>query len=453
MSDIINRVPRELLERIDRQMIAEGMAPDDQLRALLSEQSQAAPDEAVGYIEVWNEGTAAEYVEAVLTGAPLPHGTKLYTHPAPSQPSGRVTDVRTLITEAIGFEWQWNETQTVNGSDLLRIASLLLATPHPEQPQASAAQSAALVKMPDVDDLANFIRFTDGNHKMGAGALAERIVDWLSAPSAAQSAPAGEQPAPYGWVAAGQFFAAREDAADAAEKTPCVEVYSRPQVLAILSRSAERQALAEELARLLKQSGDEFRALKSAPAGEREAVSYEHWKVDMEPYGFSGLDAFQAGASWQRTHSAGVPEGWREFIEDCANTAGGMVNGNRLSIRAQELLAAAAAQPAAQGSVRTVEVEIEGLGCCQLQTSGDKVFMPAVTVRDILRMAAAQDQGEVQRLREALGDAAQSLETISNGAGLDEFMKDASDVRCYARSRAGVARAALAASTGQEVKP
>lgn len=36
-----------------------------------------------------------------------------------------------------------------------------------------------------------------------------------------------------------------------------------------------------------------------------------------------------------------VPEGWREFIEDCATTAGGMVNGNRLSHRAAELLAAA----------------------------------------------------------------------------------------------------------------
>lgn len=34
-----------------------------------------------------------------------------------------------------------------------------------------------------------------------------------------------------------------------------------------------------------------------------------------------------------------VPDGWREFIEDCATTAGNMVNGNRLSARAKELLA------------------------------------------------------------------------------------------------------------------
>lgn len=97
----------------------------------------------------------------------------------------------------------------------------------------------------------------------------------LRAAMESQSAPAGEQPAPYGWVAAGQFFAAREDAVDAAEKTPCVEVYSRPQVLAILDRSAERQALAEELARQLRQTCDELRALKSAPAGEREAVEQQ----------------------------------------------------------------------------------------------------------------------------------------------------------------------------------
>lgn len=48
-------------------------------------------------------------------------------------------------------------------------------------------------------------------------------------------------------------------------------------------------------------------AAQSAPAGEREAVAYEHWKADMESYGFSGLDAFQAGAAWQRTQSEGVP--------------------------------------------------------------------------------------------------------------------------------------------------
>lgn len=30
----------------------------------------------------------------------------------------------------------------------------------------------------DVDALANFIRFVDGNHTLGAGALAEKIANW-----------------------------------------------------------------------------------------------------------------------------------------------------------------------------------------------------------------------------------------------------------------------------------
>jgi hypothetical protein len=40
--------------------------------------------------------------------------------------------------------------------------------------------------------------------------------------------------------------------------------------------------------------------------------------------------------------AAGVPEGWREFIEECAKTAGGEVCGNNLASRAKALLAAAA---------------------------------------------------------------------------------------------------------------
>ena len=35
--------------------------------------------------------------------------------------------------------------------------------------------------MPDVDALAQFIREVDGSHQLGAGALAERIVEWLAA--------------------------------------------------------------------------------------------------------------------------------------------------------------------------------------------------------------------------------------------------------------------------------
>lgn len=61
----------------------------------------------------------------------------------------------------------------------------------------------------------------------------------------------------------------------------------------------------------------------------------------------------------------------------------------------------------------------------------------------------AAPQTEQSWLLEALRDAAQSLETISNGAGKDEFMRDMADIRGYARSRAGVARAALSAQGGE----
>lgn len=69
-------------------------------------------------------------------------------------------------------------------------------------------------------------------------------------------------------------------------------------------------------------------------------------------------------------------------------------------------------------------------------------------VGTLLTMPAAP-QPEQSGLVEALADAAQSLETISNGAGKDEFMQDMADVRGYARSRAGVARAALSAQGGE----
>lgn len=61
-------------------------------------------------------------------------------------------------------------------------------------------------------------------------------------------------------------------------------------------------------------------------------------------------------------------------------------------------------------------------------------------------IAKTAPQPEQSGLVEALAEAAQSLETISNGAGKDEFMQDMADVRGYARSRARIARAALASA-------
>lgn len=68
-------------------------------------------------------------------------------------------------------------------------------------------------------------------------------------------------PEPYGWIAAGNFYTEREAAISAAGKTPCIEVYSRRQMDASERRSAERQGVAEELARLLNAAGNETREL------------------------------------------------------------------------------------------------------------------------------------------------------------------------------------------------
>lgn len=76
-------------------------------------------------------------------------------------------------------------------------------------------------------------------------------------------------------------------------------------------------------------------------------------------------------------------------------------------------------------------------------------FDPALHNLIAAPIAQTAPQPEQSGLVEALADAAQSLETISNGAGKDEFMQDMADVRGYARSRAGVARAALSAQGGE----
>jgi hypothetical protein len=72
---------------------------------------------------------------------------------------------------------------------------------------------------------------------------------------------------------------------------------------------------------------------------------------------------------------------------------------------------------------------------------------------ELTRLARQGDQIEIDGLkvlcdgfRAQLADAAQSLETISLQAGRDEFMKDMTQIRGYANSRARVAQGALSAN-------
>ncbi len=56
---------------------------------------------------------------------------------------------------------------------------------------------------------------------------------------------------------------------------------------------------------------------------------------------------------------------------------------------------------------------------------------------------------DLQALTQALQDAAQSLETISQQAGRSEFMQELGEVRGYAGSRASIARVALIKAGGR----
>lgn len=60
-----------------------------------------------------------------------------------------------------------------------RFAHLVAAAERAKLYALPGAQPAPSV--PDVDALAQFIREVDGKHQLGAGALAERIVEWLAA--------------------------------------------------------------------------------------------------------------------------------------------------------------------------------------------------------------------------------------------------------------------------------
>ena len=55
---------------------------------------------------------------------------------------------------------------------------------------------------------------------------------------------------------------------------------------------------------------------------------------------------------------------------------------------------------------------------------------------------------EIERLREALNDAATSLNTIAEQSGKDEFLTDIRDIRAYAANRAAEARKAALAHRG-----
>jgi hypothetical protein len=90
-------------------------------------------------------------------------------------------------------------------------------------------------------------------------------------------------------------------------------------------------------------------AQATTESAEREPWYCPHCKTGVPPQNVTfeeshdpraGGCGYRVGEWPAATEKAGVPEGWREFMEFCATTHGKEVNGNGLSFRAKQLLAA-----------------------------------------------------------------------------------------------------------------
>ena len=242
---------------------------------------------------------------------------------------------------------------------------------------------------------------------------------------------------------------------------------------------------------------DGQRAAQSAPAGESEAFrewsvkvgaayvtenGYTVWKHDNECGEFC---AFKAGAAWQRTQSAGVPEGWRDALQKIARHAPPVNCAAKTEVEKLALIAvhaliafsapqfskptdhqsakvgtAAPVQPAAQGEFgnayqgaredlaiwkrRALEAEARVRQQDQIidQMGEDLNAINGPTFMGEPVIPAAQDQGEVLTEHSGCG----------RGIQVDQLT-----VRMYPGDKVVMVRGrigkALAASTGQEVKP
>lgn len=102
-----------------------------------------------------------------------------------------------------------------------------------------------------------------------------------------------------------------------------------------------------------------WQGCNAPPAAAVVMPAYRHMSEDLDAAFVEGYNsaldevAHLNPASDDSEHALEmvVPEGWREFVAECAGMAGGMVNGNQLSLRAQELLAAAPAPEPASRAV------------------------------------------------------------------------------------------------------
>lgn len=171
----------------------------------------------------------------------------LYAHPLPP------ADVPTGLAHRLLKAYDHGDTGAIEAAieDIRTMLAAAPATPAAGVPEGWSIQrefspSGYAIQMPSGAAL----RITE----TGGGGVETAFCQLISAMlAAAPTPPASEQQRavvmpkncvePYGWVAVGQFFSDRDQAIKAAEKTACIEVYSRPQLLAALSGNGLRDNL------------------------------------------------------------------------------------------------------------------------------------------------------------------------------------------------------------------
>lgn len=156
---------------------------------------------------------------------------------------------------------------------VLARADELAALAVPAPLQAEQDERASI----DVDQLANFIRSIDGDHKMGAGALAEHIAGYVS-----------------GWV---------ERSAALSAAAPALPVSAEPQqavpgadlaqdagfrAAAVLYRRAKASELPVAWAALVKAAGSA--ATPSVPSGEQESIDTPEFREHLSDLRYPWTD-------------------------------------------------------------------------------------------------------------------------------------------------------------------
>jgi len=86
------------------------------------------------------------------------------------------------VVTATAYRWRYRGAVKWQYGELTEeTARVAKEHNHEVQPLYAIPGAQNVPSAPDVDALAQFIREIDGKHQLGAGALAERIVEWLAA--------------------------------------------------------------------------------------------------------------------------------------------------------------------------------------------------------------------------------------------------------------------------------